>query len=301
MKTHTCLRQQYWYGMLFTVPWLVTFVLFWLYPLAEAFLLSFSSYSTLTGVRQWVGLANYRALLDDPLFWQALRNTAIFTAGTVPITTALALILAVMLDRVAQGWFGSFLRAAYFLPTVTSLVVVSLIFTNLYARDGYINTLLQALQLPYPERGWLLDPRTALGSIMAMDVWMATGYYMVIVLAGLQTIPRQLYEAAQLSGATTWQQFKWITLPLLKPTLLFVVVMNTIKSLQVFVEVYIMTRGGPLEGTTTTLVYEVYRHAFERTDGMGYATAIAVVVFVVIVGVSWMQMQFLRSGVPAQR
>ncbi|MCS7001143.1 MAG: sugar ABC transporter permease, partial [Candidatus Kapabacteria bacterium] len=167
MKMRSCLQQQYWDGMLFMVPWLVTFVLFWLYPLAEAFLLSLSNYSTLTGVRQWVGLANYHALIDDPLFWQALKNTVIFTAGTVPLTTTLALMLAVMLDRVAQGWFASLLRAAYFLPTVTSLVVVSLIFTNLYARDGYINALLQALQLPYPERGWLLDPRTALGSIMA--------------------------------------------------------------------------------------------------------------------------------------
>jgi multiple sugar transport system permease protein len=294
-------RQQYRYGLVLISPWLVTFVVFWLYPLVEAFWLSMSAYSTLTGQRRWIGLTNFAALLDDQLVWRALINTVVFTVGTVPATTAAALALAVMLDRFTSRWLGSVLRAAYFLPTVTSLVVVALVFTNLYARDGYLNAVCRMLGLPHPERGWLLEPTTALGSIMAMDVWMATGYYMVIVLAGLQTIPRQLYEAATLSGATAWQQFRWITLPLLKPTLLFVLVMNTIKSLQVFVEVYVMTRGGPLEGTTTTLVYEVYRNAFERTDGMGYAAAIAVVVFVVIVAASWGQMRLMRTVLPSYR
>lgn len=294
-------RQQYRYGLLLILPWIATFVLFWLYPLVEAIRLSMSEYSTLTGQRRWVGLANFVALVHDRYFWRALQNTMIFTLGTVPVTTSLALAVAIMLDRIAGRRLATILRTAYFLPTVTSLVVVALIFTNLYARDGYINTILGALGLPKPERGWLLEPTTALGAIMAMDVWMATGYYAIIVLAGLQTIPRQLYDAAALSGASAWQQFRWITLPLLKPTLLFVLVMNTIKSLQVFVEVYVMTRGGPLEGTTTTLVYELYRNAFERSDGMGYAAAIAVVVFILIAGISWLQMRLIRSGTLPQR
>lgn len=294
-------RQQYRYGVLLILPWVATFVLFWLYPLAEAVRLSMSEYSTLTGQRRWVGLANFVALVQDRYFWRALQNTLVFTLGTVPVTTSLALAVAIMLDRIGGRRLATILRTAYFLPTVTSLVVVALIFTNLYARDGYINTLLGALGLPRPERGWLLEPTTALGAIMAMDVWMATGYYAIIVLAGLQTIPRQLYDAAALSGASAWQQFCWITLPLLKPTLLFVLVMNTIKSLQVFVEVYVMTRGGPLEGTTTTLVYELYRNAFERSDGMGYAAAIAVVVFILIVGVSGLQMRLIRTGTFPQR
>jgi len=297
-------RMQYRYGVLFALPWIATFAVFWLYPLIDAFSLSMSQYSTLTGERQWIGLENYIALFQDPMLWRALTNTAIFAAGTVPTTTALALVLAVLLDRVVHRTFGAVLRALYFLPTVTSLVVVALIFTNLYARDGALNGLLATLGLPYPERGWLLEPATALASIMAMDVWMATGYYMVIILAGLQTIPRHLYEVATLSGATAWQQFRWITLPLLKPTLLFVVVMNTIKSLQVFTEVYVMTRGGPLEGTTTTLVYELYRNAFERSDGMGYAAAIAVVVFVLIAAISWVEVRLLtrsRTLAPLKR
>ncbi|MCX7929108.1 MAG: sugar ABC transporter permease [Chlorobi bacterium] len=288
-------RWQYRYGLVLILPWILAFVVFWLYPLVEALLLSVSQYSTLTGEREWVGIANYTALLDDPLFWRALLNTAIFTAGTVPVTTVLSVTIAVLLDRLATQRLGALLRTAYFLPTVTSLVVVALIFTNLYARDGALNALLSAIGLPYPERGWLLEPRTALGAIMAMDVWMATGYYAVIVLAGLQTIPRHLYEASTLDSATSWQQFRLITLPLLKPTLLFVVVMNTIKSFQVFAEVYVMTRGGPLEGTTTTLVYELYRNAFERTDGMGYAAAIAAIVFIAIAGVSWLQIRLIAE------
>ncbi|GIV53079.1 MAG: sugar ABC transporter permease [Candidatus Kapaibacterium sp.] len=289
-------RQQYRSGFILVLPWVITVVAFWLYPIASAFLLSLSDYSTLTGEQRCVGLANFRALAHDPLFWKALSNTLVFALGTVPVTTVLALVLALLLDRIAERRIGSVLRAMYFLPTVTSLVVVALVFSNLYARDGYLNIVLGWLGLPYPERGWLLEPTTALPAIMAMDVWMATGYYMVIVLAGLQTIPRQLYDAAALSGASSWQQLRWITLPLLRPTLTFIIVMNTIKSFQMFVEVYVMTRGGPLEGTTTTLVYELYRNAFERSDGMGYAAAIAVVVVVLIAGASWLQVHFLRQG-----
>ncbi len=295
-RTADIARAQYRSGFIFVLPWLATFAAFWLYPLIEAFWLSMSHYSTLTAERHWVGLANYATLLDDPMFWKALTNTTIFAAGTVPVTTALALLFAVLLDRIAHQRLGALLRALYFLPTVTSLIVVALIFTNLYARDGVLNGLLAAVGLPYPERGWLLEPSTALVSIMAMDVWMATGYYMVIILAGLQTIPRHLYDAATIYGANAWQQFRSITLPLLKPTLLFVMLMNTIKSLQVFAEVYVMTRGGPLEGTTTTLVYELYRHAFERSDGMGYAAAIAVVVFVLIAVISVVEVRLLTQS-----
>lgn len=296
MKYADIARQQYRNGFLLVLPWVITVVAFWLYPIASAIHLSLSEYSTLTGEQRWVGLANFHALVHDPLFWKALANTLIFTIGTVPTTTVLAVMLALLLDRIAERRIGSVLRVMYFLPTVISLVVVALVFSNLYARDGYLNVVLAWLGLPHPQRGWLLEPTTALPAIMAMDVWMATGYYMVIVLAGLQTIPRQLYDAAVLSGASAWQQLRWITLPLLRPTLTFIVVMNTIKSIQVFVEVYVMTRGGPLDGTTTTLVYELYRSAFERGDGMGYAAAIAVVVVILIAGASWLQVRFLRQG-----
>ena len=276
------------------MPWIITLCVFWLYPLGYALVLSFSKYATLTNELSWVGLENYRRVFENEVFWRAFRNTAIFTVGTVPVTTALAIFLAVILQRRAQVMprFAALLRAAYFMPSVTSLVVIALIFTNLYARDGYVNMLLATMGVTGPERGWLLTQSTALPAIMAMDVWISVGYYMVLVLAGLEAIPRDIYESATLSGASRRQQFWRITLPMLRPTILFIVVINTIKSFQMFVEVYVMTKGGPL-GATTTLVYEVYVQAFEQSDQMGYASALAYVVFAVLLIMSIIQTRWL--------
>ena len=266
-------------ALVLLLPWLLSFAIFWLYPLLYALYLSFTHYATLTGEIRWVGLQNYRALLDDPLFWKAMRNTVFFTVGTVPITTVFAVIVALGLNRLHR--LRRWIQSAYFVPSITSLVVLALIFSNLYAYDGLLNRLLAALHLPYPEEGWLQHLSLALPSIMAMDVWAAIGYYALIVLAALQTIPTTLYEAATLSGATAWQQFRYITFPALRPILTFIVILNTIKSLQVFVEIYVMTRGGPL-GATTTGVYLVYQYAFEHSDTMGIAAAIAYILFAVI-------------------
>lgn len=277
----------------FLSPWLLTLGVFWLYPLLYSFYLSFTKYSTLGNRATWIGLDNYARLLDDPVFWKALANTTIFVVGTIPFTTIFALFLAVLLNR-NIAW-KSFYRAAYFIPSVTSIVVLSLIFTNLYAHDGYINSILAMLGIPFPENGWLLNTGTALPAIMAMDVWIAIGYYVVLFLASLQTIPKDLYEAADLDGASSWQQFLGITLPGIRPMLLFVIVINTIRSFQVFTEVYVMTKGGPLNATTT-LVYQIYEKAFVQSDAMGYASAIAYVVFLLILAVSLVQFKLLGGG-----
>ena len=275
------------------MPWVAIFAIFWLYPLIYAAYLSLTDYNTLSGVAIFKGFGNYTAIFNDEVFWKALSNTMIFTFGTVPVTTSLALLLAVFLNsKLAR--FKEFFRAAYFMPTVTSLVVISLIFTNLYAKDGYVNSLLSLLNLPYSERGWLLEPGTALFSIMAMDVWMATGYYMVLFLAGMQAIPNDLYESARLSGAKVSQMFFRITLPMLKPTLLFILVINTIKSFQIFVEIFVMTKGGPLNATTT-LVYMIFVNAFDKSDKMGYASALAFVLFFILIVFSLIQMRFLKE------
>ena len=274
----------------FLSPWLLTLGVFWLYPLLYSFYLSFTRYSTLGNKATWIGLDNYTRLFNDPVFWKALANTAIFVVGTIPFTTVFALLLAVLLNK-NIAW-KSFYRAAYFIPSVTSIVVLSLIFTNLYAHDGYINSLLSMLGVPYPKDGWLLNTGTALPAIMAMDVWIAIGYYVVLFLASLQTIPKDLYEAADLDGASGWQQFLGITLPGIRPMLLFVIVINTIRSFQVFTEVYVMTKGGPLN-STTTLVYQIYEKAFVQSDAMGYASAIAYVVFLLILAVSLVQFRLL--------
>ncbi|PKL85655.1 MAG: sugar ABC transporter permease [Ignavibacteriae bacterium HGW-Ignavibacteriae-1] len=274
------------------MPWIIVLAVFWLYPLFYAIYISLTDYKTLTNTATFVGLANYENLFGDSVFWVALQNTAIFTLGTVPVTTAIALILASILNNKLIR-FKEFFRASYFLPTVTSLVVISLIFTNLYARDGYINNILSMFGMPFPERGWLLDTSTALLSIMAMDVWISIGYYMILFLAGMQTISEDLYDSAKLNGASPVQQFFYITLPLIKPTLLFVLVINTIKSFQVFIEIFVMTKGGPLD-STTTLVYLVFVNAFEKTDMMGYASAIAFVLFFILLVFSYLQIKFLK-------
>lgn len=279
-----------WTTWVFLSPWIITLLIFWAYPLLYSLYMSFTEYRTLAGEVTWIGLDNYARLLEDEIFWKALGNTLIFVVGTIPFTTIFAIILAVMLDRVRA--FRSFYRSAYFIPSVTALVVLSLIFTNLYASDGYINSLLRLAGLPTPENGWLQDPSTALPAIMAMDVWIATGYYAILFLAALQTIPKELYEAAEIDGASSWQQFLKVTLPGLRPMLLFVIVLNTIRSFQVFTEVFVMTKGGPLN-STTTLVYEVYDNAFKHSDMMGYASAIAYVTFLIILLVSLVQMRII--------
>lgn len=273
-------------------PWLITLAVFWLYPLVYALVLSFSDYQTLTNEMSFIGLDNYSRVFKDEAFWKALGNTTIFTFGTVPFTTSIALALAVVLQK-QSAKLASVFRAAYFLPSVTSLVVIALVFTNLYARDGYVNALFAFAGLPHPENGWLQTESTALPAIMAMDVWISAGYYMVLFLAGMESIPKELYESAELQGASRWQQFWRITLPMIKPTMLFVVVINSIKSFQIFVEVYVMTKGGPL-GATSTLVYQVYHQAFEQSDSMGYASALAYIIFIILIVMSAIQMRLLR-------
>ncbi|MEN3027514.1 MAG: sugar ABC transporter permease [Chlorobiota bacterium] len=285
-------RSERFFVLLCLIPWVITFAAFWLYPLLHAFSMSLMQYNALTGPQSFVGLQNYATLWSDPLFWKALRNTAVFTLGTVPVTVSLALFLAVLIDSRSTRWRGLW-QSTLLLPSVMSLVVLALVFTNLYARNGYANAVLASLGLPYPERGWLQEPTTALPAIMLMDIWASVGYYTLLLLAGLQAIPREYEEVALLAGANFWQRLRWVILPLLRPMLTFVLVLNTIKALQVFVEVYIMTRGGPL-GATTTLVYLVFVNAFEHVDRMGYAAALAYVVFALIGLLAIVQLRLMR-------
>ncbi len=268
-------------------PWVIAFGLFGLFPFAFSLVASFTDYSPLAASARFVGFDNYARALQDAAFWHALGNTLFFVVGTIPFTTALALALALAVQPAFRGRTG--FRVGFFLPTVVSVVVLSLVFKGLYAPNGMLNGVLAALGLPTPS--WLLDPRTALPAIMAMDVWSASGYYMVIFLAGLEAIPRELYDAARLEGAGRWSCLVHITLPLLRPTLLFVVVVNTIRSLQIFAEVFVMTSGGPLR-STTTVVYYLYEQAFYRFQ-LGYASAIAYLLFAVTLLLAWLQRRAL--------
>jgi len=276
-------------GWVFLSPWLISFLVFGLYPIVASFVLSFRDYSPLApDASRFIGLANYAEALHDGTFWHALGNTLFFTFGTLPFTTAIALGLAVCLDRAFPG--RTIFRAGFFLPTVVSVVVLSIVFRALYSPAGPLDGVLHALGVTPPR--WLLDPHTALPSIMAMDVWAASGYYMVIFLAGLKSIPEELYESAALDGAGAWRRFVGITLPMLRPTFLFVLVVNTIRSLQIFTEVFVMTRGGPLD-STLTVVYYLYDQAFYRFR-LGYASAVAYLLFAVTLAISLLQVRWLK-------
>lgn len=271
-------------------PWILTLLLFWLFPLVWSLYLSFTNYGILNPQSDWIGLANYQKLFRDPAFWIALKNTFIFVIGTVPVTTVLALAFALALNQ-KLPWRGLF-RAGFFIPSITSLVVVALVFTNLYSQNGYLTLLAKAAGIE--TRGLLLSEKTALPAIMLMDVWAAVGYYLLLFLAALQAIPQELYEQADISGASRWQKFRHVTLPHLRPMFLFVVVINAIKSFQVFTEIFVMTKGGPLSATTTS-VYQVYEEGLQRFQ-MGYASALAYLLFLIIAGFSFLAARLFRLG-----
>ena len=277
-------------------PWVISFALFGLFPFVFSLGASFTDYSPIrAGSTSWVGLQNYGRALTDAAFWGSLGNTGLFVVGTIPFTTALALALALAVQPAFRG--RTLFRVGFFVPSVVSIVVLSLVFKGLYAGDGPLNGILRALGITAP--AWLLDPNTALPAIMAMDIWSASGYYMVIFLAGLEAIPRELYDAAKLEGATAWDCLIEITLPLLRPTMLFVLVVNTVRSLQIFAEVFVMTRGGPLH-RTTTVVYYLYEEAFYRFN-LGYACAVAYLLFLLTLLLAEVQLHLVGKPAEASR
>ncbi|NNF06175.1 MAG: sugar ABC transporter permease, partial [Candidatus Eisenbacteria bacterium] len=186
----------------FLSPWILSFLLVGAYPILFSLFVSFTDYNPLRGEMNWLGFLNYKRAFSDPLFWQSLKVTLFFVVGTIPFTTTLSLGLALLLNRPLRG--KSFFRASFFLPTVVSLVVISLIFKQIYSPFGLLNVVLRSLG--HGGHEWLQDPVTALPAVMAMDVWAAIGYYTVIYLAGLQTIPKELYEAAAVDGSTGWRR-----------------------------------------------------------------------------------------------
>jgi multiple sugar transport system permease protein len=257
------------------LPWAVVYGAFFVFPFVFSFVLAFLHYNPLSAhAASWAGLENFARLFGDERFLRALRNTLFFVVGTVPVTTVAALGLALLLrGRVpAKGAF----KAAFFLPSIMSAVVISLLFKLFYAPSGGLNHALSSVG--FAGHGWLTDPRTALPAIMAMDVWAAVGYYAIIFDAAFAGIPKEFYEAASLEGAGFRDTLRYVTLPALAPVIAFVLVINTIRSFQIFIEVFVMTQGGPL-GSTDTLVLYVYEAAFRNLD-YGYASALAYAVFV---------------------
>lgn len=270
---------------IFLAPALILLGIFLLWPIVYLFYLSFTVGSfTSTGVH-WVGFRNYLRLALDPDFWQVLGNTVFFTVFTVIPSLVIPLGLAVLLNRSLA--LRGFLRTAYFIPSITSLVAVGLGFRWLFQTDGPVNAFLSSLGFePIP---WLSSTTWAIWVLILLSSWKQLGFNMVVFLAGLQTIPTSRYEAAELDGANSWQQFWHITLPGLLPTLIFATITTTIFTLRSFEQVYVITGGGPLN-STNLLVYYIYQQAFALFD-FGYAAAAATILLGVTLVLVYFQLK----------
>ena len=270
---------------IFLAPALLMLGIFLLFPIAYLFYLSVTTGSfTTTGVR-WIGLNNYQRLLLDPDFWQVIGNTAYFAIATVIPSLIIPLALAVLLNRALA--LRGLLRSAYFLPSITSLVAAGLGFRWLFQTEGPVNALLSTVGIaPIP---WLGSSTWAMPVLILLSIWKQLGFNLVVFLAGLQAIPPSRYEAAELDGANAWQQFWHITLPGLRPTLIFATITTAIFTLRSFEQVYVITGGGPLN-STNVLVYYIYEQAFAQFD-FGYAAAAATVLLVVALLLVYIQLR----------
>jgi multiple sugar transport system permease protein len=289
-------RQTLW-AYAFLAPALLLFALTVIYPMLRSLQFSFFTWPLGTAPKTFVGLDNYERLLtDDAGFQTSVSNTVYFTVATVAPAIALALGLALLLNSSklrARGFF----RTVYFVPVVTSLVAVSYVWRWLLEPSfGLVNTALGWIGIDGP--GWLADPEWAMEGVIGMSVWRDVGYYMVIFLAGLQTIPRDLHEAAAIDGARPWQRFRRVTLPLLNPSIVLASVIGLIYGLQMFTQVYVMTGspsrlpGGPLESTTSVVLF-IVQSAFRPLE-MGYPSAAAILLFLLIMVVALVQLRLVQ-------
>ena len=260
----------------FLAPALVVLSAFTFGPILFSVPLAFFNWNFLVPDKNFVGVANFAELAGDDVFHIALRNTIIYAFGVVPIQTMLALLLAVAVNQGLPG--QSFFRAAFYLPAITSSVVTSVIFLWIYSKSGLLNYLLSGIGIDGPD--WIGSPRYALGSIMALNVWSTSGYFMIAFLAALQSVPKTLYEAASLDGAGAWGRFWHVTVPGVRPTIFFVMTLGLIGAFQVFDQIYVMSNGGPVNATTTVSYY-IYNSAFKYFR-FGYAAAASLVLFLII-------------------
>jgi multiple sugar transport system permease protein len=299
---------------LYLLPAFVVLGMFSFYPVVKSIYMSFFDWSLLRQQQYFVGFENYQRILSDKVFHQAINNTIRYVIGYVPFSIGLALIVAVLLNSKIR--FRGTLRLAYFLPWVTSSVAISMVWRWIFNQHyGLLNMLLVRLSNMvnavvsfvtlgnYPEvwqfsnPNWLMDPKWTIINIVIIAVWKSMGYNIVIFLAGLQNVPNELYEAAEVDGASPWQSFRKITLPLISPTTFFISIISIIGAFKLFTEIYVLYTGrpGPLN-SGMTIVYYVYRNAFERYR-MGYASAAAYILFGIIFVFTLIQMAVAKRKV----
>lgn len=282
----------------FLIPALFLLSLTVFVPALQAFYLSFTTYQDIGESPKFIGIDNFVKLWSDPIFWLTLVNTIVYLVGVVPILVILPLILAILVNQKLRGmsWF----RTAYYTPVVISMVVAGIAWKWLYAENGLLNQLIKTLGIFPDGIPWLTSPDKILGivpislaSVMVVTIWKGLGYYMVIYLAGLQSIPEDIYEAAAIDGSEGISQHIDITIPLMRPYLALVAVISAISATKVFEEVYIMTGGGPLN-SSKTIVYYLYEQAFSNLQ-LTYACTIGLVLFLIILGLSYLQIVITRE------
>ena len=282
-------RRVDWRGPALAAPYFLHLAVFFGYPLVFALVLVFHRWDVVTPM-EWNGLGNLARLFADDLFARAMLNTGLFLLIHIPLQIAVALFFAELLNEKLPG--RSFFRAVYFLPVVVSGVVVTILFAQLFAFDsGYVNRVLVALgggRVP-----WLVSPAWAMPSIALVATWKNVGLYVLLFLAGLQNIPGALYEAAEVEGASRWETWRWVTLPMLNPHLVTVVVLSTIGGFSLFVEPYVLTGGGPLNSTLSGLLY-IYNQAF-TFGNMGYAATLGLAFALMILVVVLLQRRVVES------
>jgi ABC-type sugar transport system permease subunit len=276
-------------GFLLSTPYIIHLMLFFIYPVIFSIILIFNRWDIVTPM-EFFGFKNVERILMDEVFLQSIINTGIFLVLHIPLQIVVALLFAVLLNEEirARGFF----RTLYFLPVVVSGVVVTIIFQQLFSYDdGLLNQLLQTINLP--QIPWLVSSAWAMPSIALMATWKNVGLYIILFMAGLQSIPEQLYEAARLDGSNTWQRFYYITLPMINPTMVTVFVLSIIGGFSLFIEPYVMTGGGPMNSTLSAVLY-IYNQAF-NFGHMGYAATLGLFFAAIIFTVVSLQRKFVET------
>ncbi len=270
-------------------PYIIHFIVFIAFPVGFSIFLTFNKWNIISPM-EFIGLSNYKRLFNDDIFWRSLSNTVLFLLIHIPLQIIVALFLAELLNQKIR--LKGFFRAAFFLPVIVSGVVVTILWQQLYGYDtGLLNRLLVKVGLE--KIGWLTDPTWAMPSIAIMATWKNVGLYIVLFLVGLQTVPRQYYEAADLEGASHFQKFFRITLPMINPTIFMVVVISTIGGFSLFIEPYVMTGGGPLNSTISAVLY-IYKQGFFYYR-MGYAATLGFFFAALIMSVIAIQKKFVEK------
>jgi len=272
-------------------PYMLFVIVFVLFPVLFCFFLTFNKWNIIAPMH-FIGLDNYSRLFHDRLFWKAIGNTLKFLLLHIPLQLVVSLFLAYLLNQKIRA--AAFFRASFFMPVIVSGVVVTILWQQLLGFDsGVINRMLMATGIA--KVGWLLNPDIAIYSIAVMATWKNVGLYVILFLVGLQTVPPQYYEAAKLEGATRWQQFYHITLPMINPTIFMVVILSTIGGFNLFIEPYIMTGGGPMNTTLSAVLY-IYKQAFQYYN-MGYSATLGFFYAIMIMSVVVIQKKFIEKEV----